>query len=147
MQLTHAMVGLENSVATQVRMGGAELVELSEQLLEVLRPAIRQTLMDVVEAAATEVSSQLRGQTVEVRVREGEPELIVTDQPGPAAEKPDNESMEARITLRLPDYLKALIEDEADSVGDSVNTWVVDVLRNKAGGSTVGSSVKTTIDL
>jgi len=145
MQLDHAMVGLENAVNTQVRLGGPGLAEVAEQLLEALRPAVRQTLMDVVEAAANEISSQLSGQRVEIRVREGDPELLVTDV-FPHSIDPDSDSLEARLTLRLPESLKSVIEDAAEGSGDSINSWVVGALRSKT-VTRSGSSIKTTIDL
>ena len=145
MQLDHAMVGLENAVNTQVRLGGPGLAEVAEQLLEALRPAVRQTLMDVVEAAASEISSQLSGQRVDIRIREGDPELLVTDV-SPRSIEPDHDDLEARLTLRLPESLKSVIQDAAEGSGDSVNSWVVGALRSKT-VTRPGSSIKTTIDL
>lgn len=147
MQLDHSLVSLEDAVNTQIRLGGEGLAEVADQLLEALRPAVRQTLMDVVEGTAKEISSQLVGQRVEIVVRDGDPELIVVDDvPGPGSTT-DRDSLEARLTLRLPESLKELVEEAAEISGDSINSWVVNTLRSKAGTHHVGSSVKTTIDL
>lgn len=146
MQLDHSLISLENAVNTQIRLGGEGLAEVAEQLLEALRPAVRQTLLDVVEGTAREISSQLVGQEVDVRVRDGEPELVVTDVPTEAPITSDPGNLEARLTLRLPESLKSMIEDAADNTGDSINSWVVGALRSKT-TSHPGSSVKTTIDL
>ena len=144
MQLSHAIVGLESAVENQLRVAGPEAAEIGNQFMAALRPAIRQTLMDVVTMAATEVSSQLAGQKVEIRLVEGDPELTVVSDgsavppppPPPGAEDDD----EARITLRLPGYLKELIAEAASQEGDSVNAFVVDTLRSSAqtkkGGAT-----------
>jgi hypothetical protein len=146
LQLDLSLIGLENAVNTQIRLGGEGLAEVAEQLLEALRPAVRQTLMDVVEGTVREISSQLVGQEVQIRMREGEPELVVTElvTAGPIATDPDN--LEARLTLRLPEKLKSLVEEAAEGAGDSINSWVVGALRSKTMTNT-GSSVKTTIDL
>jgi hypothetical protein len=121
------------------------LAEVAQQLLEALRPAVRQTLMDVVEAAASEISSQLSGQRVDIRIREGDPELLVTDV-SPRSIEPDHDDLEARLTLRLPESLKSVIQDAAEGSGDSINSWVVGALRSKT-VTRPGSSIKTTIDL
>ncbi len=108
-----------------------------------LQPAIRQTLIDVVTMAATEVSSQLTGQNVDVRLVEGDPELVVSDDGSeiPAPPPPPGASdTEARITLRLPEYLKEIITEAAGVSGESVNTYVIDALKSssktrRAGGT------------
>lgn len=151
MQLSHAISGLENAVEAQLRVAGPETAEIGAQFLNALRPAIRQTLMEVITMAATEVSSQLSGSRVEVRLVEGDPELVVAEDastvpPPPPPSGADDD--EARITLRLPGYLKDLIAEAAAGSGDSVNAFVVDALRSRAHGSgKSGSRHRTTIDL
>ena len=55
---------------------------------------------------------------------------------------------EARITVRLPSYLKDLITSEAEVAGDSINSYVVDVLSSKTRTRrSTGSHTKTTLDL
>lgn len=150
MQLSHAISGLENAVEAQLRVAGPETAEIGAQLLNALRPAIRQTLMDVVTMAATEVSSQLPAQRVEIRLVEGEPELVVAeDAPTvpPPPPSPGTDDDEARITLRLPGYLKDLIAEAASVSGDSVNAFVVDALRSRAQTAGRASRHQTTLEL
>jgi hypothetical protein len=151
MQLSHAVTGLENAVEAQLRVAGPESAEIGAQLLNALRPAIRQTLMEVVTMAATEVSSQLPGHRVEIRLVEGDPELMVSEDPGavpPPPPPPGAEDDEARITLRLPGYLKDLIAEAAAGSGDSVNAFVVDALRSRAQTSGRGGRRhQTTLEL
>jgi hypothetical protein len=150
MQLTQAEQLMEAAVQAQLRLAEPQLAALGADLLDVLRPAIRQTMMEVVEMAAQEVSGQLVGQRVEVRLVDGEPELSVRNDesrippPPPPAEEVD---AEARITLRVPAYLKDLIAEAAEGAGDSVNTFVVETLRTKAYERGSSNSVKRTIDL
>jgi hypothetical protein len=150
MQLTQAEQLMEAAVQAQLRLAEPQLAALGPDLLDVLRPAIRQTMMEVVEMAAQEVSGQLVGQRVEVRLVDGEPELSVRNDesrippPPPPAEEVD---AEARITLRVPAYLKDLIAEAAEGAGDSVNTFVVETLRTKAYERGSSNSVKRTIDL
>jgi hypothetical protein len=148
MQLEAAINTLEAAVETQLRVAGPEAAELGAQLLAALQPAIRQSLIDVLGMAATEVASQLQGHRVDLRLVEGDPELVVTTEGEPLPPPPTDDD-EARITLRLPGYLKDLITEAAASSGDSVNSFVIDALRNKAQATqSLGKThLTTTIDL
>jgi hypothetical protein len=145
MHLDHAFIEIESAVDNQVRIGAPDLAEVAAELMLALRPALERTLVRVVEEAANEVSAQLIGQRVDVRLDSGSPVLVVTDD---RRERPtDPEELEARVTLRLPSSLKTLIEESASTSGDSINTWVVDALRTRAGRRTAGSHVEETIEL
>lgn len=142
MQLSHPISSLEDAVETQLRVAGSEVAEIGAQLMMALKPAIRQAMMDVVAMAATEISSQLPAQNVEIRLVDGDPEMILANDlseiPAPPSLGADDAG--ARITIRLPGYLKDLIADAAATSGDSVNTYVIDALRTqsqpKKGGAT-----------
>lgn len=151
MQLSHALNALDQQLATHLRFADPEQAEMVGELLGVLTPAIRQAMLQVVEAAATEVNSQLSGQQVDVRLVDGEPELIVNEStsnmpPPPRAPESGDED-EARITLRIPSYLKEIITEAASGSGDSINSWVVDTLKTRSATSKVGNEVKGTIQL
>jgi hypothetical protein len=70
---------------------------------------------------------------VQVRLSGREPSFVVTpapaDEAGPAPVAPppatDDDTAVARINLRLPDQLKARIEEAAGRDGLSVNAWLV----------------------
>lgn len=154
MQLSHAMTNLESAVETQLRVAGPEIAEAGTQLMAALKPAITQTMMDVVAMAVTEIASQLPTQTIDVKLVDGDPELVVNDDPSAVPPPPPpptpgtDEVDEARITVRLPGYLKDLIANEAESAGDSINSYVVDLLTNKARArSSTGTRHKTTLQL
>lgn len=150
MQLTHTEQLMEAAVQAQLRLADPSIASLGPDLLEVLRPAMRQAMMEIVQMAAQEINGQLVGQRVEVRLVDGEPELTLrSDESAVAPPPPDSESMdaEARITLRVPAYLKDLITEAAEGAGDSVNTFVVETLRTKAHERTGSNVVRRTIDL
>ena len=151
MQLSHAVSGFENAVETQLRAAGPEMAEAGVQLMAALQPAIRQTLMDVVAMAATEVSSQLATQNVDIRLVDGDPELIVVDDDAGVRSSPpppDGDFDEARITIRLPSYLKDLVADAASTSGDSVNTFVIDTLKSRTQTTKSGATRhRATIEL
>ena len=69
---------------------------------------------------------------MDVVLSDGNPTLRVGEAPSSAAERTTVEDLDARITLRLTPTLKQLVEDAAQSAGDSVNAWVVDALGKRA---------------
>lgn len=154
MQLSHAMTSLESAVETQLRLAGPEIAEAGAQLMAALKPAITQTMMEVVSMAVAEISSQLETQTVDIKLVDGDPELAVRDDPSalppppPSPPQGGDDTDEARITVRLPGYLKDLIASEAEDAGDSVNSYVVDVLSSKAQRRrSSGTQTRTTLEL
>jgi hypothetical protein len=152
MQISHALNALEQQLAAHLRFADPEQVEIVGELVGVLTPAIRQSMLQLVEAAATEVNSQLSGQRVDVRLVDGEPELIVSEStanlpPPPPGDSRRDDDDEARITLRIPSYLKDIIADAASGSGDSVNSWVVEAVKNRTATSKVGNEIKRTIQL
>jgi hypothetical protein len=149
------MVGLEQQIETQLRFADPEKLEMIGDVLEVINPAVRQTMFRVVEAAVTEINSQLSGQNVEIRLADGDPELVVTTAsappPPPPPDFPDapgsDVTDEARITLRIPGYLKEIIAEAAKGAGDSVNSYVVDALRTAAPAANPKKTVNQKIQL
>ena len=66
---------------------------------------------------------------VEVRLAGRDPELVYVDEPVVADEPPaPGDDLSARITLRLPDGLKASLEAAAAREGISTNAWIVRAL-------------------
>jgi hypothetical protein len=117
--------------------GGDDARALAERLTAPLEPAMRLTLLDALSAAADEITSELAPGSVELRLRSGEPEFVVTPAPAdepvepadaPPPPPPDtDDGATARINLRLPEQLKAGIERAAARERLSVNAWVVRV--------------------
>lgn len=138
MQLSHAITNLESAVETQLRVAGPEVTEAGTHLMAALKPAITQTMMEVVTMAVAEIASQLDTQTIDIKLVDGDPELVVNDDPTVVAPPPpppppgSDDVDEARLTVRLPGYLKDLIANEADTAGDSINSYIVDVLGRSA---------------
>ena len=80
MHLDHVFIEIETAVDNQVRIGAPELTEVASELMTALRPALERTMLGVIQEAAAEISAQLVGQSVEVRLSEGEPSLVVTEE-------------------------------------------------------------------
>lgn len=134
MDTTMALTRLEGAIQQQVIVAGGdpEVESAARAIIAALAPAVRQLAFDLAEQAAAEVAAQLPGQQIDVVLNAGEPTLRVRSaEPGNAAQS-SGESLDARITFRLPPTLKELIETAAEAKGESVNTWLVKTVSTNA---------------
>jgi hypothetical protein len=139
MNLELYVENINRQLAIAAEAGGDEARALAERLVAPLEAAIRLTVQDALAAAAEEITTELAPGSVELRLRGRDPEFVVTPPPAdPSAddlrEEPDDrppavpegdEGSMSRINLRMPDHLKARIEQAAASDGLSVNAWLV----------------------
>ncbi len=132
MHVDGLLAELEGSVRSQVALAGGDsgVEAAAEALLGALRPAIQQAAFSLAEQAALEVTAQLTDQRVDVVLADGEPVLKVTEDTS-APTTAGDQDLSARITVRIPESIKALVEDAADGSGASVNQFVVDALSRK----------------
>ena len=133
MDTTMAVTRLEGAIQQQVIVAGGdpEVESAARAIIAALGPAVRQLAFELAEQAAAEVAAQLPGQQIDVVLTAGEPTLRVRSESGAAATS-TGESLDARITLRLPPTLKELIEAAAEAKGESVNTWLVKTVSSNA---------------
>jgi hypothetical protein len=125
MQLDGYVQALREDLARVAAVGDESTARAAELLAVALESSLGRRLLEALGEAALELSGQLEDGRVEVRFAGGDPELVVVrDEPEPAVE-PADEAYTARVTLRLPDSLKARLEAGAAREGVSVNTWVV----------------------
>jgi hypothetical protein len=131
MNLTPYVESLRRELAIAADAGGEDARALAERLVAPLESAVRLTLLDALSAAADEITRELAPGSAELRLRSGEPEFVVSPPPReePAAEPlapPDaEEGAMTRINLRLPEQLKAGVEQAAGRERLSVNAWLV----------------------
>ena len=132
MELSDFVGKLRGELVSLTRFAGEDVTRAAELLSEALDSAVRLTLLEVLSAAAADVTARLDDTVVEVRLADGEPAFVVTTAPEDAeyeqqipAAATDAEPGTARLTLRLPDALKARVEAAAARDGVSVNTWLV----------------------
>src|SRR5438105_15325471 len=87
--------------------------QAADRLSRALRASANLRLLDVLGEAALEISAQLPSGQVEIRLAGQEPSLIYVEseaeQPAPSGD----DGLAARITLRLPEALKASLEAAA----------------------------------
>lgn len=165
MDITPYVDSLRHDLAAAAEAGGADAKAAAERLALALDPAMRLALMDALSQAAAEITSELPAGSVDVRLRGREPQFVV-DVPtmpmtgmsaptspappsAPDAEEPEEsaESQEddavARVTLRIPESVKYKAEELAAKGGHSLNSWIVNVVRN----ATRDRAINVDIDL
>jgi HicB family len=138
MNLDPFVTTLREQLATAAEAGGEEARALVARLTAPMDAAVRLMLLEALSSATAEITRELAPGSVDVRLRGGEPEFVVTPPPaqpaGAADEAPDageqaaaaaGEGNVARINLRLPDELKSRVERAADREGLSINAWLV----------------------
>lgn len=137
MDLTPYVENLRRELAVAADVGGEDAQALAGRLTAPLESAVRLMLLDALSAAADEITRELAPGAVELRLRAGEADFVVTSAPvdereGPApdirpplAPPEGDEGATARINLRLPEQIKAGVERAASRERLSVNAWLV----------------------
>ena len=129
MDLTPYLDMLRDDLAAAARPGGPATAEAADLLSHALVASARLALLEALSDAAAEITTRLRDANVEVRLRGREADLVVnhvvTAMPEPASEAPTDGGELARLTLRMPEALKAHVEQTAAAEGVSVNAWLV----------------------
>ncbi len=130
MDLSTYADSLRRELTAITRFAGEDVARAAEMLAETLDSSVRLALLDVLAAAADEITASIDGATIDVRLSGSEPEFVVTTDHGPddhGQESADtaDEAGTARITLRMSDGLKARVESAAAAGGLSVNAWLV----------------------
>lgn len=145
MELSDYVGGLRRELASITRFAGDDITRAAEMLTEALDSSVRLTLLEVLSAAAAEITTRLDDTVIDVRLSSGEPEFVVTRTPeeasgaagksyswsevalrlGQAALSEGDDAGTSRVTLRLSESLKTAVETEAGATGMSVNSWLV----------------------
>ncbi|SFK40734.1 HicB family protein [Streptosporangium canum] len=165
MDVTPFVENLRRALVASAAVAAPETRAAVENLTTALDSAVRLTLIDALSAAADEVTRELAPGSVEIRIRNREPEFVVT--PPPAADAftpsfpppppgppplptppepplPPGEAGTARLTLRMPESLKGRIEEAASQEGVSVNAWLVRAVSTALTGAPRESRSSTT---
>jgi predicted HicB family RNase H-like nuclease len=115
--------------------GDEATAQAGARLAQALRASVGLRLLELLSDAALELSGQIAGGHVEVRLVGQEPNLVYVEEEHQAAAPEPGDDTSARITLRLPEPLKARVEQAAAREGVSVNTWLVRALSRAVSGS------------
>ncbi|HEY6961548.1 MAG TPA: YlcI/YnfO family protein [Gaiellaceae bacterium] len=131
MNLTIVLEGLQQDLQRLAELGDERSAQIAQRLGDALATNLRLKLFDLLSQAAVELSSKLPSGHVEVRLAGQEPELVFVEAPGDAGGMA-GEELSARISLRLPESLKAAVEKAAEREGVSVNAWLVRAIARQA---------------
>lgn len=150
MDITSYVEALRRDLLAGARSGGDDVAAAAERLTLTLEPATRLALMEALSHAAAEITAKMPAGGVEVRLDGRELDFVVEAAPAPppppppAAEEADDANT-ARITLRLPESVKARAEELAAASGTSLNGWLVQAVR--AATRDDGTAVHVDVDL
>ena len=97
---------LQRDLQAVAGMGDDAVADAARRIAATLEPSLRLRLMDVLGEAAAEVTQQLPNGHVDLRMSGGDPEFVYVEDQGAPMPSPDD-SLSARVTLRLPETLKA----------------------------------------
>ena len=128
MQMAPHIEALQSDLAEIAALGDEATAQAAQRLSLALRSSVGLRMLDALTEAALELSAQIPSGHVEVRLSGQDPTLVFVgeQQAEPPAVAEDDQS--ARITLRLPESLKARLDAAAAREGVSVNTWLVRAL-------------------
>lgn len=153
MDLTSYVDHLRRDLIAASEAGGDELKQAAERLAYALDPSARLALMEAISHAAAEITAELPEGSVDVRLVGRELDFVVEMAPPSALPAPpppavppvpeEDDGDLARITLRIPEAVKARAEEKAAAAGQSLNTWMVGVVRS----ATSDHAINVDIDL
>ena len=132
MELEPYVLDLQRQLANAAENGSDEARAAAERVAAGLDAATRLVLLDALSAAVGEITRDLAPGSVDLRLRGREVEFVVSGSTveadpdvAPAASLDLDDVSTSRTTLRLPDAVKARVDEAAAADGVSVNTWLV----------------------
>jgi HicB family len=127
MQTAPYVQAIQADLAAAASLGDEATAEAGRRLSLAVESSLHLRLLDLLTEVSVGLSAQLSSGRVEVRMSGREPELVVIEEEPaePQAAAYGDEVETARITLRLPEGLKAKAEAAAAREGVSTNTWLV----------------------
>ena len=142
MDITPYVDNLRRDLLAAAESAGEEARQTAERLGYALDPSARLALMEAISQAASEITAAMPSGSVDVRLDGRDLDFVVQaphagapvppmPPPPPAPPAPPDAIEEglARITLRIPDSVKTKAEDAAAAAGQSLNTWLVSLVR------------------
>lgn len=157
MDITPYVEHLRRDLLAAADGAGDEQRNAAERLGFAIDPAARLALMEAISQACSEITAEMPVGGVDVRL-DGRDLAFVVDSavpgppaapapPAPPAPSEDlDDGLTARITLRLPESVKGKAEDAAARSGQSLNTWLVTVIRAATRGDG-DTAINVDIDL
>jgi hypothetical protein len=155
MDITPYVDHLRRDLLAAAESAGEEARQTAERLGYALDPSARLALMEAISQAAAEITAAMPAGSVDVRLDGRDLDFVVQapqatapavppPPPPPAPPAPgDVEEGLSRITLRLPESIKNKADDAAAAAGQSLNTWLVNLVRS----ATSDTAIHVDVDL
>jgi hypothetical protein len=136
MDLQPYVDGVRHELSVAAAAGGPDAEALAERLTAPLEPVIRLALLEALSGAAEQITRDLAPGSVDVRLRGRDPEFTVSSgmedgaelsytPPAVVAPESEDDGGTWRVTLRVPENLRAGVDTAARADGLSVNAWLV----------------------
>jgi hypothetical protein len=144
MELQPYVDAVRHELAVAAAAGGQDAEALADRLTAPLESAIRLALLEALSEAAEQITRELAPGSVDVRLRGRDPEFTVSPGMDEGADLPDapvagpeseDDGGTWRVTLRLPEHLRARVDAAARGDGLSVNAWLVRAVTAALGGN------------
>jgi len=155
MDITPYVDSLRRDLMAAADSAGPQVREVAERLGYALDPAVRLAVMEAVGQAAAEITAAMSSGSVDVRLDGRDLDFVVAEEApdapaaprqlaGPVpAEVPAEDEGQSRVSLRLPESLKARADEAAARAGRSLNTWLVALIRS----ATTERAVQVDVDV
>ncbi|MEZ0577126.1 pilus assembly protein HicB [Nocardioides sp. MH1] len=154
MDITPFVDNLRRDLLAAAESAGEAARQTAERLGYALDPAARLALMEAISQAAAEITAAMPAGGVDVRLDGRDLEFVVQAPTPPAPPAPPapppppapgelGEEGLARITVRMPESVKVKAEEAAAAAGQSLNTWLVNLVR----GATNDRAIHVDVDL
>jgi hypothetical protein len=136
MDITPYVDSLRKALVAAADSAGDDTRQAAERLTFALDSSARLAIMEAVSQAAAEITTEMPNGGVDVRLNGRELDFMVhgaaptapAPPPPPSPEDVDDGNL-SRITLRIPESVKAKAEEKAADAGQSLNTWLVNIVR------------------
>ena len=139
MEMSQQTDALVEDLEHVANVGGDDLGSAMKRVGPLARPLLQLALLDTVTTATAEISESLTFERVSARLApEGvkfdvtpkHPDATPAPESAAAADQGLDEGDISRVSLRLPEGLKARAEKRAEASGQSLNAWLVQVIRD-----------------
>jgi predicted HicB family RNase H-like nuclease len=120
--------GVRADVASVGELGDEVVAEVAERIADLLVRSLPARILELLSDVAAEVSAELPDGRAEVRVAGDDVGLAYVEDTRVPGGESEGGDLNARITLRLSEGLKARVEEGAGREGVSVNTYIVRTL-------------------